>query len=126
MIVGSPRPIHLVGIVLAATLLYRSVWLVRKNKESVSEFLLWFSLGFALLVLSLGDILTLTEVYNAVSGMLGLFGFGSGFTGLLVMSNIVLLAMLLFLFVKVQENKKRIYDLNQEIALMEVEEQTED
>ena len=121
MIAGTLRPIHLIGIVFAVALLYQSIRLVRKRKGTVFEFLLWSSFGTFLLLLSLGDLVTLLGVYQVVSTTLGLLGFGSGVTGLLVISNLSLLMMLFYTFVKVKTNRKQIYDLNQEIALVELE-----
>jgi hypothetical protein len=121
MIASTFRPIHLIGIVFAVALLYQSIRLVRKGKGTVFEFLLWSSFGIFLLLLSLGDLVTLLGVYQVVSTTLGLLGFGSGVTGLLVMSNLALLMMLFYTFVKVKTNRKELYDLNQEIALVNIE-----
>lgn len=121
MITGTLRPIHLIGIVFAVAMLYQSIQLVRKRKGTIFEFLLWSSFGIFLLLLSLGDLVTLLGIYEAVSTILGLLGFGSGVTGLLVMSNLALLMMLFYTFVKVKTNRKELYDLNQEIALVELE-----
>ena len=121
MISGIVRPIHLIGIVFAVALLYQSIRLVRKRKGTVFEFLLWSSFGIFLLLLSLGDLVTLLGIYELISTTLRLLGFGSGVTGLLVISNLSLLMMLFYTFVKVKTNRKQIYDLNQEIALVELE-----
>ncbi|EMA70389.1 DUF2304 domain-containing protein [Halorubrum kocurii] len=115
------RPIHVIGMVLALTMFYQSFRLVRSGKGSVFEFLLWSCFGTMLFALSLGDVVTLLRVYEAMEVILAVLGFGSGLTGLLVLSNLALLMMLFYTFVKVKTNRKELYDLNQEIALSQFE-----
>jgi hypothetical protein len=111
------RPIHVIGMVLALTMFYQSFRLVQSGKGSIFEFLLWSCFGAVLFALSLGDVVTLLRVYEAIEVVLAVLGFGSGLTGLLVLSNLALLMMLFYMFVKVKTNRKELYDLNQEIAL---------
>lgn len=115
------RPIHVIGMVLALTMFYQSIRLVQSGKGSIFEFLLWSCFGAVLFALSLGDVVTLLRVYEALEVILAVLGFGSGFTGLLVLSNLALLMMLFYTFVKVKNNRKELYDLNQEIALTNYE-----
>ena len=115
------RPIHVIGIVLAVTMFYQSFQLVRSGKGSIFEFLLWSCFGAVLFALSLGDVVTLLRVYEVTEVILAVLGFGSGFTGLLVLSNLALLMILFYMLVKVKTNRKYIYDLNQEIALTKSE-----
>lgn len=119
------RPIHVIGMVLALTMFYQSIRLVQSGKGSIFEFLLWSCFGVVLFALSLGDLLTLLRVYEALEVILAALGFGSGFTGLLVLSNLALLMMLFYTFVKVKTNQKELYDLNQEIALTRFEDNQE-
>lgn len=111
------KPIHILGMILALAMFYQSFRLVRTRKGSIFEFLLWCSFGAVLFALSLGNAVTLLGVYEAVRVILAVLGFRSGITGLLVLSNLALLMMLFYTFVKVKTNRKHIYDLNQEIAL---------
>jgi hypothetical protein len=111
------RPIHVIGLVLALSMFYQSLRLLRSGRGSIFEFLLWSCFGGVLFALSLGNAVTLLRVYEALGVILAALGFRSGLTGLLVLSNLALLMMLFYTFVKVKMNRKDLYDLNQEIAL---------
>lgn len=114
-------PIHLIGILISIALFYQSVRLVRKGKESVFEFLLWSGFGLALLILSLGSSVTVLGVLDALSFVLSLLGFTSGRDGVFVLAILGLLLMLFYTYVNSKTNRKHLYDLNQEVALLRQE-----
>lgn len=115
------QPIHVIGMALSVIMFYQSFRLIRKRKEGIVEFLLWTTFGIILFTLSLGNAVTILGVFETLNWFLGKLGFGSGTTGLLVLSVLALLMMLFYTFVKVRTNRKYIYDLNQKIALAEFE-----
>lgn len=113
------QPIHVIGLAISFALFYQSVRLVRKGKESVFEFLLWVSFGLLLLILSIGNVVTVLDITDLLKDFLNSLGFGSGEIGLLVMSNLALMMMLFYTYINVKTNRKLIYDMNQEMALSE-------
>ena len=114
-------PINIIGVVISIALFYQSIRLVKKRKESVSEFLMWMSFGVVLFVLSFGDIITVSDVADFFEGVLSALGFSSGKIGLLVLSNLGLLMLLFYTYINTKTNRQMIYDLNQQIALNESE-----
>lgn len=114
-------PIHVIGLLISVGLFYQSVNLVRKRKESVFEFLLWSGFGVVLLLLSLGSSVTVVGALDLISEVLALLGFRSGTNGIFVLSILALLLMLFYTYVNAKNNRKEIYDLNQQIALLRYE-----
>lgn len=114
-------PIHAIGIIIALALFYQSARLVRKRKESVFEFLLWTSFGFVLLVLSVGSALTTISMREQVQSVFNFVGFSSGFEGLFVLAILGLLLMLFYTYINAKTNRNKLYDLNQELALLRYE-----
>ena len=121
MIVITFQPIDVITLGISIALFYQSVRLVRKRKESVFEFLLWTGFGTVLFVWSIGNILNLIDIANFVERILNILGFESGTVGLLVLANLGLMMMLFYTYVNTKSNRQLIYDLNQEIALSEHE-----
>lgn len=114
-------PINFIGAGIALALLYQSVRLVRKRKESVFEFLLWAGFGGALLVFSLAQTVTVLGAFDAIGIMLEWLGFNGGLDGVFALAILGLLLLLFYTYVNAKTNRKHLYDLNQEIALMRFE-----
>jgi len=112
-------PIHLIGIAVSVALMYQSLRLVRKQKESVFEFLLWSGFGLGIFVLSLGQLLTVTGLLDGLGFILGLLGFQTGTNGIFTLAILGLLLMLFYTYVNVKTNRQRIADLNQEVSILE-------
>jgi len=112
-------PIHLIGIVVSIALMYQSLRLVRKQKESVFEFLLWSGFGLGIFVLSLGQLLTVTGLLDGLGFILGLLGFQTGTNGIFTLAILGLLLMLFYTYVNVKTNRQKIADLNQEVSILE-------
>jgi len=112
-------PIHLIGIVISIALMYQSLRLVRKQKESVFEFLLWSGFGLGIFVLSLGQLLTVTGLLDGLGFILGLLGFQTGTNGIFTLAILGLLLMLFYTYVNVKTNRQKIADLNQEVSILE-------
>ena len=112
-------PIHLIGIAVSVALIYQSFRLVRKQKESVFEFLLWSGFGLGIFVLSLGQLLTIMGLLNRLEFTLGLLGFQTGTNGIFTLAILGLLLMLFYTYVNVKTNRQKIADLNQEVSILE-------
>jgi len=112
-------PIHIIGIAVAMALLYQSVRLVRKQKESVFEFLLWSGFGLGIFVLSLGQLLTISGILDTLKVMLGWLGFETGTNGVFTLAFLGLLLLLFYTYVNAKTNRQKIADLNQEISILE-------
>jgi len=112
-------PIHLIGIAVSVVLFYQSVRLVRKQKESVFEFLLWTGFGAAILVLSLGQLLTISGLLEGLSFLLSLLGFQTGTNGIFTLAILGLLLLLFYTYNNAKTNRQKIADMNQELSLLE-------
>lgn len=121
----SMELIHVIGLLISVVLFYQSINLLQKQKESVFEFLLWSGFGATLLLLSLGSSVTVMGTLDFVSYVLSLLGFRSGTNGIFVLSILSLLLMLFYTYVNAKNNRKEIYDLNQELALLRHEYESE-
>lgn len=117
----NAEPIHFIGAIISIALFYQSYRLVKKRKESVFEFLLWASFGTVLLILSISSAVTVLGVFDAFRYLLYLLGFESGRDGIFVLAILGLLLMLFYTYVNVKTNRKDLYDLNQEVALLQYE-----
>ena len=112
-------PIHVLGICVSIALLYQSVRLVRKQKESVFEFLLWAGFGIGIFVLSLGQLLTVSRILNTLGTTLSLLGFQTGTNGIFTLAILALLMMLFYTYTNAKTNRQKINDMNQEISILE-------
>lgn len=121
MIMVNAEPIHFIGAAISIALFYQSYRLVKKRKESVFEFLLWATFGTILLVLSISSAVTVLGVLEGVRNLLYLLGFESGRDGIFVLAILGLLLMLFYTYVNVKTNRKDLYDMNQEVALLKYE-----
>lgn len=111
-------PIHVIGLGVAIALFYQSFRLVRKQKESVFEFLLWVGFGSAIFVLSLGQLLTIAELLAVLEALLRLLGFQSGTNGIFTLAILGLLLLLFYTYINAKTNRQKIADLNQELSLL--------
>jgi len=114
-------PIHVIGFIISIGLFYQSIKLVQRRKESVLEFILWSGFGIVILILSLGGAVTVVDTLQFSKYFFSLLGFRSGTNGILVLSILVLLLVIFYTYINVKNNRKEIYDLNQEIALSRYE-----
>jgi hypothetical protein len=112
-------PIHIIGIAVSVILFYQSVRLVRKQKESVFEFLLWTGFGAAIFVLSLGQLLTISGLLEGLSFLLSLLGFQTGTNGIFTLAILGLLLLLFYTYNNAKTNRQKIADMNQELSLLE-------
>jgi len=112
-------PIHLIGIAVSMVLMYQSVRLVRKQKESIFEFLLWSGFGLGIFILSLGQLLTISGILDSLNIMLGVLGFETGTNGIFTLSILGLLLLLFYTYVNAKTNRQKIADLNQELSILE-------
>jgi hypothetical protein len=112
-------PIHLIGIAVSVALFYQSIRLVRKQKESVFEFLLWTGFGAAIFVLSLGQLLTISGLLEGLSFLLSLLGFQTGTNGIFTLAILGLLLLLYYTYNNAKTNRQKIADMNQELSLLE-------
>lgn len=112
-------PINFIGATIALALLYQSVRLVRKRKESVFEFLLWAGFGGALLVFSLAQTVTVLGAFDTISVLLEWLGFNGGLDGVFALAILGLMLLLFYTYVNAKTNRQKLYDMNQEIALLE-------
>jgi hypothetical protein len=119
-------PIHLIGIAVSVALFYQSVRLVRKQTESVFEFLLWTGFGAAIVVLSLGQLLTITRLLEVLSFLLSLLGFQTGTNGIFTIAILGLLLLLYYTYNNAKTNRQKIADMNQELSLLEYQMQQMD
>ncbi len=121
-------PIHVVGIVAGLALLYQSVSLVRDRKEGIFEFLLWAGFGVGLLVISIGSALTAVDLLASLVWLLAALGFNLGTDSVFFVSNLLLLFLVFFIYVRLVESRKRLSQLAREVALLryELDERTGD
>ena len=121
-------PIHVVGIVAGLALLYKSVSLVRDRKEGIFEFLLWAGFGVGLLVISIGSALTAVDLLASLVWLLAALGFNLGTDSVFFVSNLLLLFLVFFIYVRLVESRKRLSQLAREVALLryELDERTGD
>ena len=112
-------PIHLIGIAVSVALFYQSIRLVRKQKESVFEFLLWTGFGAAIFALSLGQLLTISGLLEGLSFLLSLLGFQTGTNGIFTLAILGLLLLLFYTYNNAKTNHQKIADMNQELSLLE-------
>jgi len=117
----SVSPIHVVGVLAGLALLYRSVTLVRARTESVGAFLLWAGFGVGLLVFTIGSAITTIDMLESVAGLLGLLGFNIGLDGVLLSANLLLLFLIFYAYTTMAENRRQLYDLTQDVALLRYE-----
>ncbi|MEA5388518.1 DUF2304 domain-containing protein [Haloarculaceae archaeon H-GB11] len=114
-------PIHAIGIIISLALFYQSARLVRKRKESVFEFLLWMSFGVVLFSLAVGSAIKTVSMREQVQKIFNFVGFSSGFEGLFALAILGLLLMLFYTYINAKTNRNKLYDLNQELALLRYE-----
>lgn len=112
-------PIHVLGLGVSIALMYQSIRLVRKQKESVFEFLLWTGFGGAIFILSFGQLLTIAEILDSIEATLRLLGFQTGTNGIFTLAILGLLLMLFYTYINAKTNRQKIADLNQELSLLE-------
>ncbi|QSG08339.1 DUF2304 domain-containing protein [Halapricum desulfuricans] len=121
-------PIHGIGAVAGLALLYQSYRLVAARKGSVFEFLLWAGFGIGLLAISVGSALKSVDLLYALEGTLSALGFGPGTDSIFFVSNLLLLFVVFYTYVQLVESRRRLSDLNQELALLryDLEQRTDD
>ncbi|QSG05236.1 DUF2304 domain-containing protein [Halapricum desulfuricans] len=121
-------PIHGIGVVAGLALLYQSYRLVAARKGSVFEFLLWAGFGIGLLAISIGSALKSVDLLDALEGTLSALGFGPGTDSIFFVSNLLLLFVVFYTYVQLVESRRRLSDLNQELALLryDLEQRTDD
>lgn len=118
-------PIHVVGVLVAIALFYQSFKLVRTRKESTFEFLLWTGFGTAILFLSLESMVTTVDLTEFLRDGLRVLGFESGMNGILTVAILAILLMLFYTYVNAKNNRKDIYDIDQELAILRYEQNQE-
>lgn len=115
------QAIHVIGVVVSLGLIYQSYRLVRKRRESILEFLMWAGSGVFLLAVSVDGARETGGLVVRFDGILRALGLSSGFQGVLGLTVLALFLLIFYTYVNTKNNKKEIYDMSQEIALLEYE-----
>lgn len=112
-------PIDVLGLFLALILFYKSYRLLHQGKESILEFLFWTGFGTGILLLVIGNVsqeIPLLEFAHSISAGLG---FERGVNGILVVAILSLLMMVFHMYIQIKDQKKKMYDLDREFALLQ-------
>lgn len=112
-------PIDAIGLSLALILLYKSYRLLNQGKESVLEFLFWSGFGTAMLLLVIGNISQETPLIQFAHSFSTELGFESGVNGVLVVAILSLLMIVFHTYIQVKNQRKKMYDLDRELALIQ-------
>jgi hypothetical protein len=111
-------PIHIFGFVVSGILFYQSFRLLREGKETILEFLFWSGFGTAILVFNFGSALRHPGLLETIHGVLSGLGFKSGMNGVFALATLGILMMVFHIYIETKTNKKEMYELNQEVALL--------
>lgn len=117
MILSDLAPIHIIGLIISAILFYQSFRLLQEGKENILEFIFWSGFGTAMLVFNIRSALRRPGILSAIRDVLSGLGFNSGMNGVFALAILFLLMMLFHVYIEAKTNKKKMYELNQEVAL---------